>query len=134
MCEAIGFLRDNTATEILVHVGANYIPLVHPSEVSGEIIDFIDELRRISKGAEVSFSKVLPQATSICGNVNNGIELINSTVEKYLGGTFSAYRFTGKFFDERLLCRDGVHLSVSGVRVMEKALADYMTIRDIYMH
>ena len=82
----------------------------------------------------MTFSRILPQVQAKRGVVNDGINLINLAVSNHLCDWFAAYRFTGEYFDEWLLCGDGIHLSVNGVRVMEKALENYLGYRDIYLN
>ena len=122
-----------SAVNILVHVGANYVPSCSPHVAAADIAAFLDELDEIAGGAKVSFSRVLPQVEHVVGNVNNGIVLLNSIVERscrsvdvFFPPAFYPTRGHQELrFDHRLICKDGEHLSRMGVATLQKALENF---------
>ena len=116
------YTTTHDVAHCVVHVGSNHAPEEPPHVVTLKITSLLKELRKNLPNTSIHFSAILPKH-----DIENeidftpGINFINWRVRQY--ATKIGYSFIGhpKFHDQsnsRLICRDGLHPSYSGVTQM----------------
>jgi len=137
--EASVIYCDYEFSEILLHVGANYIPNEHPFSrrpfymrtAYSEITSCLDAIRNLFE-INVTYSPILPQRHSPPG----AIRTLNLKIQNFVISNSFNYLFPEKFEDpdafERLVSRDGIHLSHLGVKSLQAAVETHMS--ELFMH
>ena len=145
LAEAASLHQEFDFGEIILHVGANYVPscmrpgkkfvIVHPNDVIEEIKSLLNELAELFPYSEITYSVTLPQMdTSFLEDINH----INYRIALHCDATgYGVFccedfkRVDGKL-DEALFAKDGIHLGQNGIAAMTKSLVNHVKFNVMY--
>ena len=130
--ELVALSLVSTFSNMVIHFGTNFVnsPL-HYDEIADEISDFIQWCRVYFPTTHIAFSQVLPRRDP---HENSRVfklnKLIRQSIELMPNAEFVTYpRIQARRNDginNRLLCKDGLHLSRKGVSFVEQRLEEYI--------
>ena len=122
------YTSTHNVAHCVVHVGTNHAPGEPPHLVQHKVISMLKEIRQNLPNTSIHFSAILPKY-DVEDDIDflPGINLINWGVRQH--STKIGYSFIGhpEFHrpNTRLICRDGVHPSYSGVAQMAMDIKRY---------